>query len=118
MSQSDSFKVKLGKYYLAQLIGEATGGFVYATLSYRSPQMAMIGAIIGGLSFSSAKIVSLLGNTWWQKGLLWVTTMGIIISCLIHLLVPSANYSLLLNLVSFLPSGLLYYYLNRRFSDL
>ncbi len=115
MRQSDSLLIKLRKYYFASVVGGAVGGFTYAVLSSYNPQIVMIGAIIGGLSYSSAEVVSLLGRTLWQRVLLWVTTV-IVISNLIHLLVPSLDFVSLLRFVPFAPSCLinsLYHYLNR-----
>jgi hypothetical protein len=52
----------------------------------------MTAGIIGGLSLSTAELVSLLGKTWWLKLLLWGTTMGIIGSALIRFLLPSVDF--------------------------
>ncbi|MDZ8070657.1 MAG: hypothetical protein RMY64_34460 [Nostoc sp. DedQUE08] len=109
INQSDSLLVKLRKHYLLTLFAGTLGGFTYAALSSHSLQIVMIGAIIGGLSYSSAECVSLLGNTWWQRGLFWGTTMAITIGGLIHLLLPSVHYSFLPRLIGFLAAGLPYY---------
>ncbi|MBE8991927.1 hypothetical protein [Nostoc sp. LEGE 12450] len=63
MSQSDSLLVKLRKHYLVTIFAGAVGGLTYAALSSHSLQIVMNGAIIGGLSYSSAESVSLLGKT-------------------------------------------------------
>ncbi|GAA6620795.1 hypothetical protein [Scytonema sp. NUACC26] len=114
INQSDSLLVKLRKHYFVSVVAGAFGGFTYAALNSHSLQISVIGAIIGGLSYSSAEVVSLLGNTWWQRGLLWVTTV-IFISNLIHLLVPSLDFDFLLRSVPFIPSSLLFY-LMRKFA--
>ena len=118
IKQSDSLLVKLRKYYFGSFVvgafGAFAGGFIRAALDSHSPQIVIIGAIIGGLSYSSAEVVSLLGKTLWQRVLLWVTTV-IVISNLIHLLVPSLDFGFLLRSVPFVPISLLFY-LNRKFS--
>lgn len=111
INRSDSLLVKLRKSYFVSVVVGGLGGFTYAALSSHSLQIGMIGAIIGGLSYSSADVISLLGNTWWQRGLLWGTTMGIVVSGLIHLLLPSVDFDFLSGIGSFIPGGLVYYYL-------
>lgn len=109
INQSDSVLLKFRKYCFATFFAGSLGGFTCAALSSHSLQIVMIGAIIGGLSYSSAESVSLLGNTWWQRALLWGTTMAITIGGLIHLLLPSVHYSFLPHLIGFLVAGLPYY---------
>ncbi len=79
----------------------ATGSFISCMLDSVSLETAMTGAIIGGLSYSTAELVSPLGKTWWLKVLLWGTTMGIIGSALIRLLLPSVDFD---SMHIFLPS--------------
>ena len=117
INQSDSLLIKLRKYYFISVfigfLGAFAGGLLSIVLSSYSPQFLIIGAIIGGLIFASAEVVSLLGNTLWQRVLLWGITV-IVISGLVHLLVPSLNFRLLLDFVPPVPSALLYY-LTRKF---
>lgn len=117
INQSDSLLIKLRKHYFVSVVAGFVGGFVgglsgIVLFSY-SPKIVIIGAIIGGLIFGSAEVVSLLGNTLWQRVLLWGITV-IVISGLVHLLVPSLDFRLLLRLVPPVPSALLYY-LTRKF---
>lgn len=116
MSQSDSLLVKLRKHYFTSVVAGAAGGFTYAMLSSRSPETTIMGAIIGGLSYSTAELVSLLGNTWWLRGLLWGTTMGIVVSALIRLLLPSVDFDVISGIASFIPGGLVYYFLEKKLS--
>lgn len=116
-NKSDSLLVKLRKHYFVSVfagtIGGFAGGLIGTVLFSYSLQIVIIGAIIGGLIYSSAEVVSLLGNTLWQRVLLWGITV-IAISGLVHLLVPSLNFHLVLRFVPPVPSALLYY-LTRNF---
>jgi hypothetical protein len=115
MSQSDSSFVKILRSSFAGLVGGAVGGFIYASLLWSFHlQSALIAAFIGGISVSIANPVSIVGNTWWQKGLLWGTTMAITISVLVHLLLPSTDLDVVSVVSAFIPSGLVYYFLNER----
>lgn len=116
INQSDSLLIKLRKYFFVSvvtgLIGGFAGGLVGIVLYSYSPQIVIIGAIIGGLIFASAEAVSLLGNTLWQRVLLWGITV-IVISGLVHLLVPSLGFRLLLRFVPPVPTALLYYLIRK-----
>jgi hypothetical protein len=117
MSQSDSLLVKLRKYYFISVfigfLGAFASGLVSIVLSSYSPESLIIGAIIGGLIYGSAEVVSLLGNTLWRRLLLWGLTV-IVISNLVHLLVPSLAFSLVLHFVPTAPTALLNY-ITRKF---
>lgn len=116
IKESDSFLVKLRKLYFPSLVagtvGGFAGGFIHALQYSRSPESVINTAIIGGLSYSSAEVVSLLGKTLWQKILLWVTTMIVIVN-LIHLLVPSLDFWFH---VGFAPSSLIYYLVQKLYT--
>ncbi|RUT10218.1 hypothetical protein DSM106972_007130 [Dulcicalothrix desertica PCC 7102] len=120
IKQSDLLLVKLRKYYFITFFAGALGGFagglIHAIQHFHSfsPQIVIIITLISGINYSSAEIVSLLGNTWWQRVLLWVTTI-IIISGLIHLLVQSLDFDFVLRSTPFVPTALLNY-LNRKLS--
>lgn len=116
INQSDSLLIKLRKYFFVSvvtgLIGGFAGGLVGIVLYSYSPQIVIIGAIIGGLIFGIAEAVSLLGNTLWQRVLLWGITV-IVISGLVQLLVPSLDFPLVLRFVPLVPSALLYYLIRK-----
>lgn len=117
INQSDSLLIKLRKHYFISVFigffGAFAGGLISIVLSSYSPQILIIGAIIGGLIYGSAEVVSLLGNTLWRRLLLWGLTV-IVISNLVHLLVPSLAFSLVLHFVPPVPTALLNY-INRKF---
>lgn len=111
MSQFNSLKVELIKWFL----GGAVTGFIYTLLEPPNLQTALIAAFIGGVSFSIGELVSLVGNTWWLKGLLWGTTTGIIISVLIHLLLPSIDLRVMSVISGFIFYGLLNQSVNSKY---
>jgi hypothetical protein len=92
VSHPDSSLVKLRNPYFLSVVAGATGSVIYSMLSSPSLETTMTAGIIGGLSLSTAELVSLLGKTWWLKLLLWGTTMGIIVTALIRLLLPSVDF--------------------------
>ena len=107
MSHPDSSLVKLRNHYFAGVVAGAVSGYTYSMLSSPSLETAMTGAIIGGLSYSTAELVSLLGKTWWLKAILWGTTMGVIVSVLIRFLLPSVDFDPMYVFTSFLTYGLI-----------
>lgn len=114
IKQSDSLLIKLRKHYFLSLVAGAVGGLIYAVLDTQNPQNIIIGAIVGGFGYSNAEVISLLGKTLWQRILLWVTTVIVIIN-LIHFLVPSLGFDFLFHSIPFIPSSLLNY-LTRKLS--
>ncbi|KAB8314588.1 hypothetical protein SD81_036590 [Tolypothrix campylonemoides VB511288] len=92
MSHPDSSLVKLRNPYFLSVVMGATGSFIFCMLDSVSLETTMTAGIIGGLSLSTAELISFLGKTWWLKLLLWGTTMGIIGSALIRLLLPSVDF--------------------------
>mgnify|MGYP004469536705 CR=1 FL=1 len=92
MSHPDSSLVKLRNPYFLSVVMGATGSFLSCMLRSVSLETTMTACIIGGLSLSTAELVSLLGKTWWLKLLLWGITIGIIGSALIRFLLPSVDF--------------------------
>ncbi len=112
MSQSDSFKVKCLKLSVRAAIAGAVSGFLIGMQNFSHLQTALIAGLIGGVSLSMTEVVTLLGKTWWLKGLLWGTTMGILVSVLTPGLLPSVNLRAMSIFGYSFTYGFMYYFFN------
>ena len=104
MSQSNLLKVKLFRRFVIGTFTGAIVGFFLGVLEFSHSQTALMTTLIGGISFGIAEAISIIGKTWWQNSLLWGTTMGIAISVLTRLLLPSID----LNIISVIAACITY----------
>ena len=104
MSHSNSLIVLLLRRFFIGTVAGAVGGFVCGMLGSIQLQTALMADLIIGISFGIAEVISIIGKTWWQNSLLWGTTMGIMISLLTRLLLPSID----LNIMSVILSCIIY----------
>ena len=82
MSQSNLLIVKLSRRFVIGTFTGAIAGFSLGVLDFSNLQTTLMTTLIGGISFGIAKVILIIGKTWWQNSLFWVKTMGVTISVL------------------------------------